>query len=76
MCRGLGKYWPMTKLIFYSGVKVLYKLEGGKVALPPSNKAEQEIFRVDKGCIWIQNGIKRIKNTEYKNKIKDSSEEC
>ena len=32
--------------------------QGGKVALPPSNKGEQEIFRDDKGCNWIQNGIK------------------
>ena len=35
-------------------------LEGGKVALPPSNKGEQEIFRDDKRCNWIKNGIKAI----------------
>ena len=31
--------------------------EGGKVALPSSAKGEQEIFRDDKGCNWIQNEI-------------------
>ena len=39
----------------------IWELEGGKVALPfsnHSNKGEQEIFRDDKGCNWIQKGIK------------------
>ena len=40
------------------GGKAFLPPEGGKVALPPSNKGEQEIFRDDKGCNWIQNGIK------------------
>ena len=32
--------------------------QGGKVALPSSNKGDQEIFRDDKGSNWIQNGLK------------------
>ena len=40
------------------GRKVILHPEGRKVTLPPSNKGEQEIFRVNKGCNWIQNGIK------------------
>ena len=41
------------------GGKATLPPEGGQVALPPSNKGEQEIFRDDKGCNWIQNGIKK-----------------
>ena len=43
--------------LFPSGGKVTLPPEGRKVTLPPSNKGEQEIFRDDKGCNWIQNGI-------------------
>ena len=41
----------------------IWELEGGKATLPPSNKGEQTIFRDDKGCNWIQNGIKLVKDS-------------
>ena len=40
------------------GGKATLPPEGAKVALPPCNKGEQEIFKDDKGCNWNQNGIK------------------
>ena len=46
--------------LFPSGGKVTLPPEGRKVTLPPSNKGEQEIFRDDKGCNRIQNGIKNL----------------
>ena len=37
----------------------VYKKVGGlSCFLPPFNKEEKEIFRDDKGCYWIRNGIK------------------
>ena len=44
--------------------------EGCEVSLPtlpPSNKGEQEIFRDDKGCNWIQNGIKYTYKVYHEN---------
>ena len=34
------------------------KVRGLSCFLPPFNKEEKEIFRDDKGCNWIRNGIK------------------
>ena len=53
-----GKYLILFHFESNQGGKATLPPEGGKVALPPSNKGEQEIFRDDKRCNWMQNGIK------------------
>ena len=53
----------MNQIIEKKGKKSadIWELEGGKVALPPSNKGEQGSFRDDKGCNWILNGINIVR---------------
>ena len=55
-----SKYVILFHFKSNQGGKGTLSPSGGKVALPPSNKGEQKIFRNEKGCNWIQNGIKNL----------------